>query len=184
MQRAPYSRVVVRATAEKKSRFAALAARRGVSQSGLLRQLMDLVLAHCPVEPVATERHGETRERHPMTVRLRPGDRNLLRARAQRRGMNYTTYAAVLIRAHLRANPPMPLDELAQFERSLAEVSAMARRLTQVALTVRGGRSGDPGCELNLATVVEAVQRLREELREVVRVNRISWESADVEVAP
>ena len=98
--------------------------------------------------------------------------------------MNYTTYAAVLIRAHLRANPPMPLDELAQFERSLAEISAMVRRLTQVALTVRGGLSSDPGLEPNLATVVEAVQRLREELREVVRVNRISWESADVEVAP
>jgi len=184
MHRTPDSRVVVRATAEKKSRFAALAARRGVSQSGLLRQLMDSVLAHAPVEPAAPERHGETREMHPITVRLRPGDRKLLRARAQRRGMNYTTYAAVLIRAHLRANPPMPLNELAQFERSLAEVSAMARRLTQVALRLQGGLSRDPGLEPNLATVVEAVQRLRQELREVVRVNRISWESADVEVAP
>jgi hypothetical protein len=123
-------RVVVRATAEKKSRFAALAARRGLSQSGLLRQLMDSVLAQSPVDPAAEERHGEASGTDQITLRLRPGNRKLLRARAQRREMNYTTYAAVLIRAHLRANPPMPLDELARFEGSLAEISAMARRLT------------------------------------------------------
>jgi hypothetical protein len=29
----------------------------------------------------------------------------------------------------------------------------------------------------------QAVERLRQEMREVVKVNRISWESADVEAA-
>ncbi len=47
--------------------------------------------------------------------------------------MKYTTYAAVLIRAHLRAHPPMPLEELAMLERSLAEVSAVAESLGQIA---------------------------------------------------
>ena len=113
---------------------------------------------------------------------MRPGDGQWLRLRARRRGMKYTTYAVALIRAHVRANPPMPLEELARLERGLAEISAISRRLTQIAGAVREGQGVD-SLRLELAAVLHAVEELRQALREVVIVNRISWESADAEAS-
>ena len=97
--------------------------------------------------------------------------------------MKYTTYAAALIRAHVGANPPMPLEELARLERSLAEISAIGRRLNQIAGAVREGQGVDSGLRAELAAVRQAVEELRQALREMVKANRISWESGDVEAS-
>ena len=97
--------------------------------------------------------------------------------------MKYTTYAAALIRAHVRANPPMPLGELARLERSLAQISAIGRRLNQIAGAVSERQGVDPELRVELAAVVPAVEELRQTLREVVKVNRISWESTDAEAS-
>ena len=97
--------------------------------------------------------------------------------------MRYTTYAAALIRAHVRANPPMPLEELARLERSLAEISAIGRRLIQIAGAVREGQGVDLGLRAELAAVRQAVEELRQALREVVKINRISWESGNVQAS-
>lgn len=117
-----------------------------------------------------------------MTIRLRPGDGKLLRARARVRDMNYSTYVSLLIRAHLRANPPMPLDELARFERGLAQLSAMLRGMAELGLPLREGKDLDPLLVLGITTICNAVDELKKMLREVVKANRISWESADAEV--
>ena len=95
--------------------------------------------------------------------------------------MKYTTYAAALIRAHVRANPPMPLEELARLDRSLAEISAIGRRLNEIAGAVREGQGVDSAVRPELTVVLHATEELRQALREVVRVNRVSWESGDVE---
>ena len=92
------------------------------------------------------------------------------------------TYAAALIRAHVRANPPMPAEELARLERGLAEISAIGRRLNQIAGAVREGQRVDP-LRLELTAVLQTVEELRNALREVVKANRISWESSDVEAS-
>ena len=97
--------------------------------------------------------------------------------------MKYTTYAAALIRAHVRADPPMPLEELARLERGLAEISALGRRLHQIAGAVGEVQGLEPGMRVDLAAVRQAVEELRQTLREVVKVNRMSWESADVEAS-
>jgi hypothetical protein len=121
--------------------------------------------------------HAEARETDSFRIWLRPGDGKLLRGRARKREMTNSAYIAALIRAHLRADPPMPLSELAQLERSLAAVSAMGRSLTQSAALVGQGEGVDLGMLANLAALREAVEELRQTLREVVKVNRISWES-------
>ena len=95
--------------------------------------------------------------------------------------MKYTTYAAALIRAHVRADPPMPLEELARLERGLAQISAIGRRLNQIAGAAREGQGVDPGLRVELVAVRQAVEELRQSLREVVKVNRMSWESADAQ---
>jgi hypothetical protein len=169
------------ATPDRKGQFAALAASRGLSESKLLGLLVDSVLERNPVDDAGDERHGETRDGDRITLRLRPGDGKWLRLRAQRRGMKYTTYAAALIRAHVRADPSMPLEELARLECGLAEISAIGRRLNQIAGAMSVGQGVDPGLSVELAAIVPAVEELRQTLREVVKVNRISWESADAE---
>ena len=170
-------------TRDQKAGFAALALSRGLSESKLLGLLIDSVLERNPVHEAGEERQREAEEGDRITLRLRPGDGQCLRLRARRRGMKYTTYAAALIRAHVRANPPMPIEELARLERGLAEISAIGRRLNQVAGAVREGQGVDLGMYVELAGVLQAVQELRQTLREVVRVNRISWESSDVEAS-
>ena len=170
-------------TPGQKAGFAALAASRSLSESKLLGLLIDSVLERNPVDEAGYVRHGKAGEDDRITLRLRPGDGKWLRLRAQRRGMKYTTYAAALIRAHVRADPPMPLEELARLERGLAQISAIGRRLKQIAGAVREGQGVDSGLRAELAAVLKVVEELRQALRDVVRVNRISWESADVEAS-
>jgi predicted DNA binding CopG/RHH family protein len=167
-------------TPDQKAGFAALALSRGLSESKLLRLLIDSVLERNPVDEARDDRNGEAEEGDRITLRLRSGDGKWLRLRARRRGMKYTTYAAALIRAHVRVDPPMPLEELARLERGLAEVSALGRNLSQIARRISEGQSVDP-LRLELTAVLDAVEELRQALRELVRVNRISWESADAE---
>ena len=170
-------------TRDQKVGFAALALSRGLSESKLLGLLIDSLLERNSADAARDVRQREAEEADRITLRLRPGDGEWLRLRAQSRGMKYTTYAAALIRSHARANPPMPIDELARIERSLAEISAIGRRLNQIAGAVREGLGVDPGLRMDLATVLKVVEELRQALREVVRVNRISWESGDVEAS-
>ncbi len=167
---------------EKKARFAALAASRGLSQSKLLGLVIDAVLARNPVDSPAKESRGSRAgwgDR--VSLRLRPGDGKILRRRAQARGMKYSTYAAALIRAHLRASPPMPLGELAQLERSLAEVSALNESLSQIGLAMTQAQRDDSARMLELSAIVPAVEQLLQQMRELVKANVLSWESADGE---
>ena len=171
------------ATPDRKGQFAALAASRGLSESKLLGLLIDSVLERNPVDEARDDRNGEAANGDRITLRLRPGDRKWLRLRAQARGMKYTTYTAMLIRAHVRADPPMPLHELARIERSLSEVSTVGRNLNQIARRISEGRGVDLRLRPELTGVLHAVEELRLALREVVKVNRISWESADAEAS-
>ena len=171
------------ATPERKGQFAALAESRGLSESKLLGLLIDSVLERNSVDTARDKGRGEAEEGDRITLRLRPGDGQCLRLRAQRRGMKYTTYAAALIRAHLRLDPPMPLEELARLERSLAEISAIGRRIHQIAGAGRDGQGVGPGLRMDLAAVLQAVEELRRVLREMVKANRISWESGDAEAS-
>ena len=141
------------------------------------------MLARNPIEAAAEEVQGGAGRGDKVSLRLRPGDAKLLRVRAKERGMKYTTYAAVLIRAHLRTRPPMPLGELAKLERSLAEVSAVAERLGQIARAMAQGQSIDPARGIELSAIVPAVERLWRQMREVVKANVVSWETADGEAS-
>ena len=171
------------ATPERKSQFAALAASRALSESRLLGLLIDSVLERNPVEEVGEAHEGQAGKGDRITLRLRSGDGKWLRLRAQRRGMKYTTYAAALIRAHVRADPPMPIEELARLERGLAQISVIGRRLNQIAAAVGEGQGVDSGLRTELAALLPAMEELRHALREVVKINRISWESGDVEAS-
>lgn len=87
-----------------KDRFSAVARYLGLSDSALLKRLIDLMLRSADpaaYDALATAGLEATRSTR-LTVRLRPDDETLLRARASVRGMAPATYLSVLTRAHLR----------------------------------------------------------------------------------
>src|ERR1700730_7323407 len=118
--------IAARVPAETKHRFAAIARYHGVSESVLLRRLVDAALLTAgpstktdlePVEPAPAS--GK------ISVRLRPDDLLLLRERATARQMPTATYVALLVRSHLRNLSPLPTEELKALKRSIAEVGAL-----------------------------------------------------------
>jgi len=166
---------------EQKTRFAALAASRGLSQSKLLVLVINVLLARNPVEPGTETNRARPAYGDRVSLRLRPGDGKLLRQRALARGMKYSSYAAALIRAHVRANPPMPLGELAKLERGLAQVSALAEDLRLIGQH-RHGEDNPPSDGEDLA-IVPAVELLLRQMRELVKANVLSWEAPDGEAS-
>ena len=173
----PNRKIAAWASAEAKARFSALAASRGLSESKLLGLVIDAVLARNPIDAGTEQHRGKAGKGDHISVRLRPGDGTRLRERARARGMNYTTYAAVLIRSHLFTKPPMPLRELSRLEGGLAQVSAIAGSLRQIARAVRQEEGLDPELASQLDAVLPAVEGLWQQMRELVKANVLSWES-------
>ncbi len=173
----PHRKIAAWASAEAKARFSALAASRGLSESKLLGLVIDAVLARNPIDAGAEPQRGKAGKGDHISVRLRPGDGTRLRERARARGMNYTTYAAVLIRTHLFTKPPMPLGELSRLEGGLTQVSAIAGSLRQIARALRQEEGLDPELPSQLAAVLPAVEGLWQQMRELVKANVLSWES-------
>jgi hypothetical protein len=173
----PHCKIAAWASAEVKARFCALAGTRGLSESKLLGLIIDAVLARNPIDAGAEQQRGKAGKSDHISVRLRPGDGTRLRERARARGMNYTTYAALLIRSHLFTNPPLPLRELSLLESGLAQVSAIAGSLRQIAQALRQEEALDPELPTRLAAVLPAVDGLWQQMRELVKANVLSWES-------
>ncbi len=173
----PHRKIAAWASAEVKARFSALAASRGLSESKLLGLVIDALLTRNPIDAGAEQQAVKAGKGDHISVRLRPGDGTRLRERARARGMNYTTYAAVLIRTHLFSNPPMPLGELSRLEGGLAQLSAIAGSLRQIKQVVRHKEGLDPELPSQLAAVVPAVEGLWQQMRELVKANVRSWES-------
>src|SRR5580692_315048 len=91
---------------QTKQRFAALARQRDVSESALLKHLVELTLQTADFGGPAATTDDVTRRATRLSVRLRPDDQLLLRERARARGMPTATYISVLVRAHLRSLSP------------------------------------------------------------------------------
>ena len=144
VQPAPRPSITAWTTREQKVRFATLAASRGLSESRLLGLMIDSVLARNLTDPRVEQCYGDTPKGDRVTIRLRPGDGQLLRMRAQSRGMNFSTYAATLIRANVRADPPMPSEELARLELGLAQLRAVGVSFREATRAIEQTKSLDP----------------------------------------
>ncbi len=130
---------------------------------------------------LSREARGPSGGGKPVFVRLRPEDRLLLDARAEARGMRTATYAAVLLRSHLRQLTPLPKDELAALKRSVAELGAIGRTLNQIArISTQGGKVVGSGRD-DLRGMLKVAEGLRDHVKRLIRANQVSWEQGDVE---
>jgi len=168
------SLIATRASSAKKAAFAALAASRDMSESALLTVLIDTVLAS-NAAAVLDLPAGSCTATDRITLRLRPGDRALLDARAAARRMAPSSYLVALVRAHLRREAPLPADELATLKLTVAQLSAMLRQLRAPLVEGAPHQSSDTARALH--DIAARIDDLRQQVAGVVRTHLISWES-------
>jgi hypothetical protein len=161
---------------ETKERFAAVSRHQGLSESAMLKRLVDLMLqtaaaAEIPAIPAPRRSGGVSR----LTVRLRSDDWVLLRERAAARGMPPATYVSVLTRAHLRGLAPLPKEELLALRRAVSELGSIGRNLNQIARVANRERISGPGRE-DLKAMLRVCGGLRDHVKELLSANVRSWE--------
>ena len=169
--------IAARVSSETKSRLKMLAEQRELSESALLKRLLELTLdgaaepqLHNPGEARRVARAAR------LYVRLRPDDQLLLTERAAARGMAAATYVSILVRAHLRQVTPLPKAELMALKRSIAELGAIGRNLNQIANTVRqGGFASGPRRE-DVVAMLRICTGLRDHFKATLLANLRSWQ--------
>ena len=169
--------IAARVSSEMKARLKALAEQRRLSESALLKRLLELTLDGAAEPKLGNPGRARRVARAArLYLRLRPDDQLLLAERAAARGMAAATYVSVLVRAHLRCLTPLPKDELVAFRRSIAELGAIGRNLNQIARTVqRGGSAAGPRRE-DVVSMLRVCTALRDHFKAALLANLRSWQ--------
>jgi len=162
---------------ETKERFAAVARHQGLSESAMLKRLVDLMLQTAGAgEAPAIPGPPRSRKGSRLTVRLRADDQVLLRERAAARGMPPATYVSVLTRAHLRGLAPLPKEELQALRWTVSELGSIGRNLNQIARAAnQGERASGPGRE-DLKAMLRVCGGIRDHVKGLLSANVRSWE--------
>src|SRR5258708_35671703 len=161
---------------ETKSSFAAIARHPGLSDSALLKRLVDMMLIAGGVnDGAAMPSIGRVAMASRLSIRLRPDDQILLRERAEARRMPAATYVSVLTRAHLRSLSPLPKEELLALKRTVSELGSICRNLNQIARAAnQGDRVMGPGRD-DLRAILRVCEGLRDHVKGLLAANIKSW---------
>ena len=165
--------ITVRLSAEEKKWFATLARSRGVSESALALSAIRSIADSGSLDPYATGPRTPATDR--ITIRLRPGDGAAIARRASERGMRASAYLAAMVRAHVAANPPLAIRELAALKQSIVVLVGLGTLLAQ---TARNPALSGPGLEdvrLNVSRMRAAVAALEQRTHDLVRTALVSW---------
>jgi predicted DNA binding CopG/RHH family protein len=168
---------------ETKERFTEFARGQGLSESALLKRVVEALIGSNEVRNVtlAPLQHVPVSGR--LSVRLAADDLLLLRERARSRGMPSPTYISLLVRSHLRNLAPIPDAELKALQQAIGQVSAIGRNLNQIARAVNAGERPDGPSKADLHAILRACTGLRDAFKAFVERNTRSWE-AGYEKAP
>jgi hypothetical protein len=113
----------------------------------------------------------------PILVCLRAEDRLLLDARSEARGMRPATYVSVLIRSHLRQLAPLPRDELLALKRCIGELASIGRNINQIAKAMNEGGRAPGSVREEFRAMLKICEALRDNTKELLKANVISWET-------
>jgi lysophospholipase L1-like esterase len=167
---APTTKAALRAAAERQQ----------ISESALLKRMLDLVLHTAGAPDTGAVKGADRPSRHVrLYVRLTTGDSQLLQERSAARHLAPATYASNLLRAHLRSLTPLPEAELRALRQSTRELAAIGRNLNQIARAVHQGAPRTGVSREELRTLLKACEALRDHVRAYIRTNVLSWESGD-----
>ena len=173
-----------RVSRETKARLHAIAHARGVTESDLLKKLVDVALLQSGTPDLSIAEPADAVARNARVfVRLRLEDRVLLRERAARRGMAAATYASIVLRTHLRGVARIPDREFAELKRAVAELGAIGRNLNQIARVANETRRVNGPSTQDLQAILRACTALRDGVKDLLRANTSSWEGSHAEAS-
>lgn len=168
--------IAARVSPETKAKFRALAEQQQMTESALLKQLIELTVQRVSHADVDFLRSPARRLRAArLYVRLHPEDQLLLMERAAARQMPAATYVSVLVRAHLRNLAPLPKAELMALKRAVAELGAIGRNLHQLAVLAHQQASPvAPGRE-DLRMMLKVCEAMRNNTKGLIKANSHAW---------
>ena len=168
--------IALRVTPEVKTLLRALAEREQITESALVRQLLETML-RMQVKagmPALAEVEKESRDAR-VYVRLEEAVRVQLMKRALERGMPSATYLAGIAKYHLCGAAPLPKEELLALKRSIAELKAIGRHLNQIARALnQDGRVAGPGRQ-EVQAMFKVATGLRDHFKALLEANERSW---------
>jgi Bacterial mobilisation protein (MobC) len=169
-----------RVSATTKEALGAAAQRQQLSESALLKRMIELMLYTAVPPDVTTSRSSDRPTRLTrLYVRLSSGDWALLRERAAVRCVAPATYASNLIRSHVRSVAPLLQEEKQALRRSIAALGAIGNNLNQIArLSHQSGHANGPSRE-DLRAMLKVCEGLRDHVHGLMRANVMSWQSGD-----
>jgi hypothetical protein len=162
-----------------KAALRAAAQRQQLTESALLKRMLELMLQASPVPasdapPPRPARHGR------LYVRLTTEDWASLRERGAERNMAPATYAANVLRAHLQGRAQLLNAEVAAVKDSARELRSIGVNLNQIARVAhRDGRITGPTRD-DLRGFLKVCEGLRDHIAALVRANAKSWRAGDV----
>ncbi len=166
-----------RLPAATKAALGAVARHQGLTDSALLKRMIDLALQSTNATPTlsAADKGAPDPRLSRLTVRLHADDQMLLRERASARGIAPATYVSVLVRSHLRSLAPLPKEELLAVKRAVAELGGIGRNLNQIARAAnQGERVSGPGRQ-DVQAMIRVCEGLRDHVRALLSANLRSW---------
>lgn len=173
--------IATRATATTKARFAALAARQGLSESALLTLLVETVLRDNDADdadPITFDQAPSSLSDR-VTLRLRAGDRRRIESRAALRQLSLSRYVVSLVRAHVREDPSLPSAELDTLKAAVNALSAVNRTLIEFNQALGRTDLTDRAITASLGELLTRVDAVHRAVGDLVRANLISWEAGD-----
>jgi hypothetical protein len=165
-----------RVTSDTKARVRALARCQGVTESAILKQLLEVVLQSTPGAELPGPPPPEPVNRNArLHVRLQAEDLRLLRERSEARRMPSATYASLVLRSHLRSVAPLPKAEYQALRESVLELRAIGRNLNQIARAANRGTWPTLPGRAEVDAMLKVATGLRDHFRELLAANERSW---------
>lgn len=163
---------------EFKEYFGRVAKAQGLSESALLRRLLEnLVVPERLPGDVVVAAVEELPSARRVSVRLRADDLLLLRARAEVRHLPTSTYISYLVRSHLQAQAPLPHLELAALKSSVAEIGTIGRNINQIARAVNQQQWPSGPDAAVLSEMNRILTTMRSQIKALINANLASWDS-------
>ena len=174
--------IAARVSVDTKARLRALAEQQHLTESGLLKHFVELMLqAGGQPRALAPKELERSPRANRLTIRLRPDDQMLLRERAAARGMAPATYVSVMTRAHLRSIAPLPKEELLALKRLVSDLGVMGRNLNQIAHGANWGGAVSGPSHADFTGMLRLCEALRDHVRALLTANLRSWEQGYAE---
>lgn len=163
-----------RISLEAKHELRDLAVRRQMTESALVRHLIESVLEMAAPAAPSGEVPVNVQRNERLYVRLAPEDRARLFDRAQARGLPSATYVSVLVRAHLHGVVPIPKEEMTMFRRAIGELSAIGRNVNQLAKAAHQTGKVGPVRD-DLQNFIKVATGMQGHVKAILKANESQW---------